>query len=216
MAAKREREEEENAEVKEARKVEKEIQLTKVISGGQTGADQGALKAAQQVGLSTGGWAPRRFYTEDGACPELGSKYGLQEISYDKKMPFCADYVTRSKKNVDDSDGTLVFHLRRSLGTSKTIGYCITHKWTQNYDHFAFSRGLITLHRPVLIISDAVSLDKHQNQVVRQRDIQQVRDFLIEHNIKTLNVSGHRQEATDPTWEQRVFDFLVAALSDLK
>src|SRR5262249_12492939 len=38
--------------------------LDKVISGGQTGADQGALRAARATGIPTGGWAPRRWLVE--------------------------------------------------------------------------------------------------------------------------------------------------------
>ena len=32
--------------------------LEKVITGGQTGADQGALRAARAAGIPAGGWAP--------------------------------------------------------------------------------------------------------------------------------------------------------------
>lgn len=42
----------------------------RIISGGQTGADQGALVAAKQLGIETGGWTPRGFLTEAGPCPE--------------------------------------------------------------------------------------------------------------------------------------------------
>lgn len=215
---KRERENDEEKEeigVKEARTLTPTVQLTKIISGGQTGADIAALKAARQVGLSTGGWAPRGFQTNLGPDPTLGTKYFLREIVQDSKTPRVADYVTRSKKNVDDSDATLAFRLHFSVGTDKTIGYCVTHKWTTVYDRFAFSRGFIVQHRPVLILSDAVSLDKHQDEVIRERDAKQLREFLIEHNVKTLNVAGHREDPRDPTWEKRVFDFLVFALSNL-
>ena len=43
--------------------------LTKIISGGQTGADYGALLAAHALGLETGGWAPKGWRTEDGPKP---------------------------------------------------------------------------------------------------------------------------------------------------
>jgi hypothetical protein len=38
--------------------------LERVISGGQTGADQGGLRAARACGIPTGGWAPRGWLTE--------------------------------------------------------------------------------------------------------------------------------------------------------
>ena len=48
-----------------------------VISGGQTGVDQAALRAARSCGIPTGGWAPRGWLTEDGPAPWLAD-YGLK------------------------------------------------------------------------------------------------------------------------------------------
>ena len=36
----------------------------KIVSGGQTGVDQGALEAAVLLGLEFGGWAPARWLAE--------------------------------------------------------------------------------------------------------------------------------------------------------
>ena len=36
----------------------------KIVSGGQTGVDQGALEAAAQLGLEFGGWAPHGWLAE--------------------------------------------------------------------------------------------------------------------------------------------------------
>lgn len=38
----------------------------KIISGGQTGADQGALQAAHSLNIPTGGYAPFNYNTELG------------------------------------------------------------------------------------------------------------------------------------------------------
>jgi predicted Rossmann-fold nucleotide-binding protein len=38
--------------------------LTRVISGGQTGVDQAALRAAKTRGIATGGFAPKGWLTE--------------------------------------------------------------------------------------------------------------------------------------------------------
>ena len=35
--------------------------LEKIVSGGQTGADQGGWRAAVACGLATGGWMPEGF-----------------------------------------------------------------------------------------------------------------------------------------------------------
>ena len=44
----------------------------KIVSGGQTGVDQGALEAAARLGMEFGGWAPARWLAEKplGAIPE--------------------------------------------------------------------------------------------------------------------------------------------------
>jgi hypothetical protein len=49
-----------------------------VISGGQTGADQGGLRAARACGIPTWGWAPRDWLTEAGPAPWL-EEWGLAE-----------------------------------------------------------------------------------------------------------------------------------------
>ena len=48
----------------------------KIVSGGQTGVDQGALEAAAQLGLEFGGWAPARWLAEKplGAIPGVYRK----------------------------------------------------------------------------------------------------------------------------------------------
>ncbi|HEX3129094.1 MAG TPA: putative molybdenum carrier protein [Thermoanaerobaculia bacterium] len=40
--------------------------MVKVISGGQTGVDQAALRAAQDCGLEVGGWCPPGRLCETG------------------------------------------------------------------------------------------------------------------------------------------------------
>ena len=44
--------------------------LTKIVSGGQTGVDRGALDAALAVGFSCGGWCPKDRNAEDGPIPD--------------------------------------------------------------------------------------------------------------------------------------------------
>jgi len=45
--------------------------LRKIISGGQTGVDRGALDAALEAGFACGGWCPEGRQAEDGEIPEL-------------------------------------------------------------------------------------------------------------------------------------------------
>ena len=89
------------------------ISVTRIISGGQTGADQGGLAAAVTLGLATGGWAPKGWRTDTGPAPWL-ARLGLQEHP-------SASYPPRTRANVESSDGTLVVSARRSAGTDLTI-----------------------------------------------------------------------------------------------
>jgi hypothetical protein len=91
--------------------------IFKVISGGQTGADTGGLKAAVKAGIKTGGAAPEGYLTEDGANPELGSVYGLYESTSDQ-------YPIRTKENVFKSDGTLIFSKGNTPGSALTKKTC--------------------------------------------------------------------------------------------
>ena len=55
----------------------------KIISGGQTGADMGALLAARELGIPTGGVAPKGWLTENGPQEELLRNFGLIECEED-------------------------------------------------------------------------------------------------------------------------------------
>ncbi len=90
--------------------------ITKIISGGQTGADQGGLEAGKELGLETGGTAPPRFMTEQGPTYYL-QVFGLVEGEFDRFT-----YPKRTLKNVQDSDGTLW------VGRINTPGYKSTYR----------------------------------------------------------------------------------------
>lgn len=74
--------------------------IIKVVSGGQTGADRGALDAAISLGVGHGGWCPRGRRAEDGRVPDV---YDLTETPE-------AGYVQRTALNVRDSSATLILH----------------------------------------------------------------------------------------------------------
>jgi hypothetical protein len=83
--------------------------IKKVISGGQTGADQAALDIAIKLDIPHGGWVPKGRLTEDGPLPE---KYRLQEMG-------TSGYPERTEQNVIDSDGTLIFSHGELSGGSR-------------------------------------------------------------------------------------------------
>lgn len=73
--------------------------LDRIISGGQTGADQAGLAAARYCGLKTGGFAPKGWKTSSGPQPKL-KEYNLVEHSSE-------NYKERTWSNVNASDATL-------------------------------------------------------------------------------------------------------------
>ena len=92
------------------------MKLRKIISGGQTGADQAGLRAARQLGLETGGWAPKGWRTEDGPAPWLAD-FGLAEHS----SPL---YPPRTHANAADADCTIWFGSITSPGYQCTVAGC--------------------------------------------------------------------------------------------
>lgn len=91
--------------------------ISKVISGGQTGVDQAALRAAKACGIPTGGYAPKDYMTEDGPSPWLAD-FGLIALTV-------SDYPRRTKANVVEAGFVVVIdtHLppNRSRGTDLVI-----------------------------------------------------------------------------------------------
>ena len=79
--------------------------LSKIISGGQTGADRAALDWAIKRGIMHGGWCPKGRKAEDGT---IDRRYNLVETHSE-------DYSQRTEWNVRDSDGTAVLSIRREL-----------------------------------------------------------------------------------------------------
>jgi len=94
--------------------------VQKVISGGQTGADIAGLLAAKECGIPTGGTAAYKFMTENGPNPSLETLFGLKE--QDTKF---VDYKDRTIKNVLDSNGTIVFQEKESVGSIFTVKVCM-------------------------------------------------------------------------------------------
>lgn len=88
----------------------------KIISGGQTGADRGGLLAARDLGIRTGGWAPKGWLTEDGPNKTL-KDFGLVQASNPR-------YIYRTRLNVMDAEMTAIFGDITSSGSKLTIEYC--------------------------------------------------------------------------------------------
>jgi hypothetical protein len=91
--------------------------VRKIVSGGQTGVDRGALDAAIALGIEHGGWCPRGRLAEDGVIP---SRYQLTETA-------SFEYWVRTQQNVIDSDGTLILY-RDAMSGGTELTYRMTLK----------------------------------------------------------------------------------------
>src|SRR6516162_4423248 len=89
--------------------------VRKIISGGQTGADQGGLLAGRELKLETAGVAPRGWLTETGPQEELLRSFGLAECEKE-------GYPARTRQNIALSDGTLL------VGPYESGGSGLTHE----------------------------------------------------------------------------------------
>jgi hypothetical protein len=129
----------------------------KIISGGQTGADRAALDAAIELSIPYGGWLPRGRKAEDGPVPK---HYQLQEMA-------SPDYRDRTRKNILDSDGTLIVSFGPLTGGS------------------ALTEALAIRHnRPCLHLDmEHISSDKA---------VAALEQWLQKFEISTLNVAGPR------------------------
>ena len=81
----------------------------RIVSGGQTGVDRGALDAALALGIPHGGWCPHGRLAEDGPIPD---RYTLVETD-------SPDYRERTERNVLDSQGTLILYQGPLRGGTK-------------------------------------------------------------------------------------------------
>jgi hypothetical protein len=89
--------------------------LIKIVSGGQTGVDRGALDAALAAKFPCGGWCPADRRAEDGSIPE---RYPLTPLPG-------GGYRERTRQNVIDTDGTaIVFCESLTGGTRLTRNLC--------------------------------------------------------------------------------------------
>jgi hypothetical protein len=81
-----------------ARRVQGMMGINKIISGGQTGVDRGALDLALELGLPHGGFCPQGRRAEDGVIPP---RYELESTQ-------STGYPQRTRMNVQLADATLI------------------------------------------------------------------------------------------------------------
>jgi Circularly permutated YpsA SLOG family len=145
--------------------------LSKIISGGQTGVDRGALDAALVAGFACGGWCPADRGAEDGVIPDRYPLTPLQGAIATEADPtarqVAEQYRARTLKNVQDSDGTVIlFSATLSGGTLLTQKLCAREK------------------KPLIVI------DAQGSTKLRAADV--IGRFVEENAILVLNVAGPR------------------------
>ena len=92
--------------------------IGKIISGGQTGADRGAIAAALKAKFPYGGLIPKGRLAEDGRVP---LRFRCMEEADTE------DYRFRTRWNAEHSDATLILAFDPKLegGTQRTRQYCM-------------------------------------------------------------------------------------------
>lgn len=111
------------------------MRVRRIISGGQTGVDRGALDAAIELGIEHGGWCPPGRRAEDGIIP---GHYLVAENP-------APGYSARTERNVVDSDATLILAVGPLRGGTQLTRY------------FALEYG-----RPLLVVQIDENFDAHQ------------------------------------------------------
>lgn len=118
--------------------------ITKIISGGQTGADRAALDFAIESKIPQGGWCPKDRLAEDGPIPSF---YSLQETPSE-------GYEQRTEWNVRDSDGTVIFSLASRLSGGSLMTKKIAQQWSKPELHL--SQNKMSVEKATLLLCDFI------------------------------------------------------------
>ena len=131
------------------------IFLRKIISGGQTGVDRAALDVGLALGLPVGGWCPKGRRAEDERIPD---RYPLIETPE-------RNYQVRTRRNIEDADGTLILNLGKLEG-----GTALTAAHARK------------IGKPCLVVALEEGIE-----------LATFCDWLKKHSIAVLNVAGPRE-----------------------
>ena len=128
----------------------------RIVSGGQTGADRAALDWAIRNDVPHGGWCPRGRRAEDGP---ISPRYALRETE-------AVGYLERTRRNVIDSDATLIVNVGTLEGGT-----------------LATANLARKLGKPHLVLQ----LDDGNGSA------QQLREWLAPRSFAVLNIAGPRE-----------------------
>lgn len=160
--------------------------LSKVISGGQTGADRGGIDAAAELGVQTGGTAPLGYRTS------RGNDLTLKDLGLDEDLSFA--YPPRTKKNVQNSDGTVIIGSQMDSAGSR-----LTHSLTVDHNKPCKQIGLPEDYTNEELLEEAKKLAT----------------WIRKKHISVLNVAGNRDAYASYLHYHMTFKLIQAMLLDL-
>ena len=154
--------------------------LKKILSGGQAGAEKAALDTADKFGIMHGSWVSKQRLNE---TENLHVRDKMQKLQADRSP-------SPTKRNVVDSDGTLIISNGPLTGRSKYTKKIALHH----------HKPLIHIDLNEIDISDASYL---------------VNDWIIRERIQTLNVTGP-SATKDQNIYQDTVELLMKVISIMK
>lgn len=177
-----------------------------IRSGGQTGADRGALDAAIALHIRHDGWCPKGRKAEDGPIPH---RYHLTETP-------SADYQQRTDFNVRDSDGTLIIcryplaggsMLTRDCCKARSKHWMLVELDAPKQMECGFEIEIQRSPQDIYEGKALVGPGHDEDEEV----LEAIGVWLRAATISTLNVAGNR-ESECPGLAQRVKQILMTAL----
>lgn len=157
-----------------------------MVTGGQSGADVAAWRAARAAGLLTSGWMPAGYLTEDGPRPGYAEEFGA--LCLDGPAPSGAElgrqYAARRRMNAAWADCALLLGDAGSRGGRGLVADCR-------------ALGVPLLHCGPGGVAPSVAAD-----------------WVLSHDPLVLLVAGNRGSA-GPDVEPRAGRFVLAVLRAL-
>jgi len=163
----------------------------KIVTGAQAGVDRAALDAAMLLDFEYGGWCPKGRLDEKETIPEKYSN--LKEVSGEFKADK-ESYDARTKKNIEDSDATLILVPQIPLPEQIKDGTLLTIEYTKKQ------------LKPYLIVNLSKPICSNAELITA---------WVKENRINTLNIGGPR-ESTCPGIYQATLELLEITLPKCK